>query len=149
MKQSFLILPPSSFILPVNSFRGSYEQMFNLTPWLVQPPVHAASGPPAAARVLSGRKRFMSPLELWLRVLTLVGVILGTWSIFWTRTAGPPGRAAWGRWLSVATLLGLGITGLVAAQARANGLAPLGLVSGWLLVGMVWESSFPSWSQDS
>ncbi len=91
----------------------------------------------------------MSPLEIWVRVLTILGVALGIWSIFWTRTAGPQGRVTWGRWLSVATLLGLGITGLVAAQARAKGLAPLGLISGWLLVGMVWESSFPSWSHDA
>jgi hypothetical protein len=36
--------------------------------------------------------------------------------------------------------LHLGLTALFAAIQHANGLAPLGITSGLLLVGMLWES---------
>ena len=43
-----------------------------------------------------------------------------------------------------AALLTLGISGLVAAWQRAEGLAPLGLAAGALLIGVVWERPQPT-----
>lgn len=83
----------------------------------------------------------MSMLVEWIVLLaTLSGLLLGTWSIYWVRVRPCVRRALWGRRLFVAALLILGGFALVAAFMRANGLAPLGLLSGLLIVGMLWET---------
>jgi hypothetical protein len=46
----------------------------------------------------------------------------------------------WGRRIFTATLVLLGITILLAALARARGLAPLGLIAVFLVIGMLWET---------
>ncbi len=45
-----------------------------------------------------------------------------------------------GRRLFVAALLALGVVGLLAALAQHEGLAPLGLLAGLLIVAMLWEA---------
>ena len=53
-------------------------------------------------------------------------------------------RTWWGRRIFIATLLSLGGTALVAALAHADGLSPLGLLAGMLIVGMLWETPAPA-----
>jgi hypothetical protein len=86
----------------------------------------------------------MPQLELCLLFLTVAGLMLGSWSICWARRDSQSSRVLWGRRLFVATILVLGGTALVAAFARADGLAPLGLLAGFLVVAMVWESPRPA-----
>jgi hypothetical protein len=78
-------------------------------------------------------------LELSLLGLTVVSLVLGSWAILWARSGPEHGRALWGRYLFVGTLLFMGGTSLVAAFHRAEGLVPLGLLAGMLVVGMLWE----------
>ena len=49
----------------------------------------------------------------------------------------------------VVTLLSLGGMALFAAIVHADGLAPLGLLSGLLIVGMLWEGAVPAVGDDS
>jgi hypothetical protein len=79
-------------------------------------------------------------LELWLMLMTPGGCLLGGWSIYWARGQDHPIRMRWGRRLFIVTLLLLGVTALIAAQAHARGLAPLGLIAVFLVVGMLWET---------
>ncbi len=79
-------------------------------------------------------------VELTVLLATLVGLMLGAWSIYWVRVRPCVHRAKWGRRLFVVTLLILGGIAFLAAVAHADGLAPLGLLSGLLIVGMLWES---------
>ena len=78
--------------------------------------------------------------ELAILAATIVGLLVGGLCIFWVN--GEPGtrRARWGERLFIVTLLSLGAIGLAAAIGRAVGLAPLGLLSGLLIVGMLWDS---------
>ncbi len=48
-----------------------------------------------------------------------------------------PGRILWGHRLFVVTFVLLGIMSVIAALAHARGLASLGLIAGFLLVGML------------
>jgi hypothetical protein len=48
--------------------------------------------------------------------------------------------ALWGRLLFVPVLFGLASAGLLAAWHRSDALAPVGLLSGLLVVAMLWES---------
>lgn len=82
----------------------------------------------------------MPELEPVLFVLTLAGWLLGSWGILWARTSRVRGRASWGRTLFVGALVCLGASSLMAAVHRSDGLAPLGLSAGLLVVGMLWES---------
>jgi hypothetical protein len=82
-------------------------------------------------------------LSVWL--LTLLGLALGAWSIYWTRAAASAGRVLWGRCLFVLALLELGATALAAALAHAVSLAPMGLVAVFLVVAMLWESPAAQW----
>ena len=84
----------------------------------------------------------MLHLEFWLFILSLVGLIMGGWSICWARTHPERLRGLWGRRLFVATMLVLGGSGLVAACAHADNLASVGLLAGFLLIAMLWE--FPA-----
>lgn len=78
-------------------------------------------------------------LELALTVLTLITALVGAWSIYWARTESPCWRSRGGRILFVVNLLTIGVTGVVAAFTRAQGLPPLGLLAGLLIIGMLWE----------
>ena len=54
-----------------------------------------------------------------------------------------------GRRLFIVALLTLGGVGMAAALARHEGLAPLGLLAGLLIVAMLWESPAASTDQQS
>ena len=82
----------------------------------------------------------MPDLESCLFFLTVAGLLLGGWGILWARAEEGVGRAWWGRRLFVGTLVSLGASSLVAAIHRAEGLVPLGLLAGSLVVAMLWES---------
>lgn len=83
-------------------------------------------------------------VELTVLVITLFGLSLGSCCIYWIKVRPTDRQAWWGSRLFVATLLLLGITALVAALLRAEGLAPLGLLSVLLIVGMLWETPIPA-----
>jgi hypothetical protein len=87
-------------------------------------------------------------VELSVLIATLLGLALGSWSIYWVKVRPSPRHALWGRRLFVVTLLKLGAMALLAALMRADGLAPLGLLSGLLIVGMLWESPAPAMQDD-
>jgi hypothetical protein len=80
----------------------------------------------------------MSHLETWLWLVAIVSLLLGGWGVCWARSEEV--RAWWGRRLFVATLLVLGASGLVGAVARADGTITLGLLAGFLLIAMLWET---------
>ena len=82
----------------------------------------------------------MVELELWLLCTTLGGFFVGGTSISWARSETSPRHVLWGRRLFIAVLLLLGGTGFVAACHYADGLIPIGLLAGLLLVAMLWES---------
>ena len=86
----------------------------------------------------------MSTLEFGVLVLTLVTAAVGGWSIYWARAEPDSWRCRGGHLLFVMNLLALGAASLVAAVARAQGLPPLGLVAGLLIVGMMWEGPAPA-----
>jgi hypothetical protein len=88
-------------------------------------------------------ERFVFTLNLGVLVLTLLSATVGGLSIHWARTEPPSWRCRGGHILFVVNLVVIGGTSLVAAFLRAPGLAPLGLVAGLLLVGMVWEGPTP------
>lgn len=82
----------------------------------------------------------MATLNLVLLSLSLGIVILAAWSIFWARGEANQKWARIGRWLFTVSLLALGGIAVLAALLRADALAPLGLLSGLLVVAMLWES---------
>jgi hypothetical protein len=81
----------------------------------------------------------VSTLDLCLLLMTPGSCLLGGWSIYWARGQDHPRLMRWGRRLFIATLLLLGTLTLVAACTHSRGLAPLGLIAGLLVVGMLWE----------
>jgi len=83
-------------------------------------------------------------LDVGVLGLTLVNAVVGAWSLHWAR--GEPGtwRCRSGCILFAVNLLMIGITGIIAAIMRAQGLPPLGLVAGLLIVGMMWERPAPA-----
>lgn len=82
----------------------------------------------------------MRHFELWIYAITLVGLVLGAWGIIWARCSKDQGRTWLGRGIVVITFIAVGSLGLVAALYRTNGVIFLGLVTGFLLVGMLWEA---------
>jgi hypothetical protein len=81
----------------------------------------------------------MPNFEGWLLMLLIPGLLLGAWGIRWERASHELERPAWlGRGLFLGALVFLGIVSVVAAFHRADGLVPLGLTAGFLLVGMLW-----------
>lgn len=82
----------------------------------------------------------MPELEVGLLALTVVGFGLGAWAVCWARMAHGGIRARWGRRGFVATQFTLCAGCLVAAFHRADGLVPLGLTAGGLVILMLWES---------
>ena len=89
----------------------------------------------------------MSRLEFCLLTFALVGLVLGSWGILWARNGHAHQLVFWGQSLFVGTMLFLGASALVAASHRAEGLAPIGLVAGLLVVGMLWEMPSPHLAQ--
>mgnify|MGYP001455842058 CR=1 FL=1 len=87
-------------------------------------------------------------VELVVLLAMLVGAVLGSWCIYWVKVPSTAKRAKWGKRLFVVTLLSLGAIALLAAISQADGLAPLGLLSGFLLVGMLWDGSAMRLSED-
>jgi hypothetical protein len=83
-------------------------------------------------------------LEQWLVALTVLGLVLGGWGIWWARAGKARGRTSLGRGLFVGTLMILGGAGLVAAFHRADGVIGLGLSAGLLVSAMVWEAPRPT-----
>lgn len=79
-------------------------------------------------------------LEFVLLLTAILGLGLGIWSISWARSDYRQRRAWWGRRLFIATMLLLGVTIFVAAFAHAEGLVPVSLLAGILLVAMLWET---------
>lgn len=82
-------------------------------------------------------------VELCVLIATFAGLCIGGFCIYWAKVRPCPRRERWGCRLFVATLLGLGAVAIFAAFMHADGLAPLGLLSGLLTVGMLWESPAP------
>jgi hypothetical protein len=78
-------------------------------------------------------------IELWLASLLLCFLFLGGFSISLARSEHHPIRAWWGRALFILVLVALGATGLIGAFLHAEGLAPVGLLGGLLVVAMLWE----------
>src|SRR5437868_4462346 len=89
-------------------------------------------------------ERAVSTLDFGVLVLTLVNAVVGGWSIYWARSGPESWRCRGGHLLFVLNLISLGAAGLVAALARAQGLPPLGLVAGLLIVAMMWEGPAPA-----
>ena len=85
-------------------------------------------------------------LPVWL--LTFLGLALGILSIYWARSDAGPLRRLCGRCLFVLALVELGATAIAAALAHALSLAPMGLVSVFLAVAMLWESPAAQWQRD-
>jgi hypothetical protein len=83
-------------------------------------------------------------VELTVLLTTLLGAALGGCSIYWVKVGPNTRRAWWGRRVFIGTLLSMGVTALLAALMHADGLSPLGLAAGMLIVGMLWESSAPA-----
>jgi hypothetical protein len=79
-------------------------------------------------------------LELVLAFVTLLGLALGLWGLVWHRGAELQRRARLGGNLFLAALLSLGACAVFAAFHRCEGLVPLGLTAGFLVVGMMWEA---------
>jgi hypothetical protein len=89
-------------------------------------------------------ERRMALLNLGVLGLTAVTAVVGVWSLHWARDESTGWRCRSGCILFAVNLVILGITGIVAASLRAQGLPPLGLVAGLLIVGMMWERPGPA-----
>jgi hypothetical protein len=79
-------------------------------------------------------------LETWLLAMTITGLPLGGLGILWARTGRVRSRIVIGHLLFLGTLLCLGVSSLVAAFHLADGLIPIGLAAGLLVIGMLWEA---------
>ena len=88
-------------------------------------------------------------VELTVLIGTLAGLLMGVCCIYWVKVRPSARHELWGRRLFVVTLLSLGGMALFAAIVHADGLAPLGLLSGMLTVGMLWESPAPAIQDDT
>lgn len=78
--------------------------------------------------------------EYSLIALTILCFFLGALGILWGRASTCPHRTSLGRILFVGTLLILGAGLQLAAFYEAEGLIPLGLLAGFLVVAMLWET---------
>jgi hypothetical protein len=91
----------------------------------------------------SRRNSLVPQLQFWLLAGALGGLILGVLGVFLARGSSMPIRSSVGRLLYLGTLLALGGGGLLAAFHRTDGLVPLGLAAGFLVVAMFVESPQP------
>ena len=82
----------------------------------------------------------MSSFEARLLVLAVIGLVFGACGILWARTGGSRRGINVGRGLFIGAFLFLGANSSLAAWHRADGLAPLGLSAGFLLILMLWEA---------
>lgn len=85
----------------------------------------------------------MLDLEPCLWAAALFGSVVGSFGIVLARGGPLPHHVSWGRRLFLATLFMLVAACFVGAVYRAEGLAPLGLAAGVLVVGMLWEGPLP------
>jgi hypothetical protein len=88
-------------------------------------------------------------LEVFLLIVALLGLSMGSCCIYWVNVRPSARQAWWGRRLFVVALLILGGAALLAAFTHAEGLAPLSLLSGLLIVGMLWENPAAVATDDS
>jgi len=79
----------------------------------------------------------MAALEMSLWCSTVAGLVLGGWSIVLTQNRRSAACNRWGRRLYIANFLGIGVSVLIAAASHADGLAPLGLATGLLVVAVL------------
>jgi hypothetical protein len=84
-------------------------------------------------------------LEVWLFALTVLCTLAGSWGILWVRASSIPALNLCGRSLFLGTLVFMGLTCLVAAFYRADGLIYLGLSAGFLVIVMLWEIPAKAW----
>jgi hypothetical protein len=82
----------------------------------------------------------MSNIDLPVWLLTFAGLFLGSWSIYWVRTEASAFRILCGRCVFLLALIELGVTAFIAGWTHSLSLAPMGLVSVFLVVAMLWES---------
>src|SRR5262249_730896 len=82
----------------------------------------------------------MLVFEFSLIALTLFCLIVGGLGILWCRASSCPHRTCLGRMLFGGTLLLIGAGLQLAAFYEAEGLIPLGLLAGFLVVAMLWEA---------
>ncbi|MFO0965064.1 MAG: hypothetical protein U0793_05685 [Gemmataceae bacterium] len=85
----------------------------------------------------------MAAFNLVLLLLTLAIVIVAALSLGYARGDVDQKKTVVGRWLFTGSLVLLGLSAIVAALTRADALAPMGLLSVLLVVGMLWESPAP------
>jgi hypothetical protein len=76
-------------------------------------------------------------LEFYLAVAALIGLICGAWGLVLERIGSGRGNFL-GRAVTVCAIVFLGGSSVIAAFHRADGLVPLGLSSGFLVVGLLW-----------
>ena len=88
-------------------------------------------------------------VEFMVLIATLLGLTMGVCCIYWVKVRPSARHAWWGCRLFIVTLLSLGAVAFFAAIVHADGLAPLGLLSGFLTVGMLWESPTPAVQDDA
>lgn len=82
----------------------------------------------------------MLAIEFSLLALTLFCLILGGLGLLWGRASSCPHRTSMGRILFIGTLLLVGAGMQLAAFYEAEGIIPLGLLAGFLVVAMLWET---------
>ena len=78
--------------------------------------------------------------EYSLLLLAALCLLLGSLGILWGRCSNCPHRTFLGRAVFVGTLLLLGAAMQFAAFYQAEGIIPLGLLAGLLVVAMLWET---------
>jgi hypothetical protein len=86
----------------------------------------------------------MPELETSLLTLTAIGGLLGALGIYGARSGRTTARVFCGRLLFVLAELCLAGGAWFAALVRADGLVPLGLAAGSLIILMLWELPQPS-----
>jgi uncharacterized BrkB/YihY/UPF0761 family membrane protein len=79
---------------------------------------------------------------------TLAQALVTALSICWARGDDNRRRTVWGRRLFTLNLVIMGLLGVCAALYRCAALAPLGIMAGFLVVGMVWDEPTPSWREN-
>ena len=89
----------------------------------------------------------MLDLETCLLTFAVLGLVVGAWGVVWARTSRRRGLISCGRGLFIGTILFLGAASLLAAFHRADGILPLGLSAGALVVAMLWEIPYPAWPE--
>jgi hypothetical protein len=79
--------------------------------------------------------------EARLLALTILGLAVGLVGVLLARAGVSPAEVKWGRGVFFGMLSLMCGGSVLAAVHRAEGLAPLGLAAGLLVVAMLWENS--------